>query len=278
MTFERECEWLRYYIMGSDKGIVCFFARKGWLLRGVALLVFSALAAMAVFGVPTGPDTFTVDGSSGFTGGLNGTLIEAEAGNVTSLILAENFESQSWAGYYGNVTGTIVLNDGSNNTLYNWKLANPTGEVYASNGSDVSWSLVSCVNLTANNSMNYTLNHSTLDRFFGINQSDLDGFNETFNDTYLDAAGFFVGDIRIDDQDRCPMLFSFVDNAYQVVSFKEVLLTDNKSVIFTALLNNSLDNFKSGVEPSDFQMLVGEDGHLGKAFSLTNYYFFVELT
>ncbi|MBI4438381.1 hypothetical protein HY640_00445 [Candidatus Woesearchaeota archaeon] len=245
-------------------------------------LVVSALVVMyvmrAVLSVPTGPDTFTVVSSERYTGGVNGTTFVAEAGNVTSLIVDETFISASWAGYYGNVTGTIVLNDGSNNTLYNWKLANPTGEIYASNASEVTWGAVGCVNLSANSSSNYPINSSSLESFFRMNATDSDGFNETFNDTFTDAVGFYVGAVRIDSTNFCPMLFTYVNNAYQTVDFKEVLLTDNRSIIFTALLNDSRDNFKAGTEPSDFQMLVAEDGHGSQASSLTNYYFFVELT
>ncbi|MBI4438931.1 hypothetical protein HY640_03305, partial [Candidatus Woesearchaeota archaeon] len=53
--------------------------RPVYSVLGLSVVVLLVLGSIAVFGVPTGPDTFTVDGSSGFTGGLNGTLIEAEA-------------------------------------------------------------------------------------------------------------------------------------------------------------------------------------------------------
>ncbi len=244
----------------------------------VALSALAFYAYAAEQAVPVGPDTLTVFNSSRYNNTyLNGTLIAAEAGNVTGMNLVTNANTRAWAGYYGNVSGTIVLSDAGSNNLYTWAIANPTGEVYASNGSGVSWSKVACVNLTANSSSNYPANQSTIERFFGINVTDRDGFNETFNSTFNDAAGFYVGATRIDDVPKCPMLFTHTSGAYQTANFKEVLLTDNSSVIFTALLNDSQTGFKGGTELFDFQMLVAENGHLGQESSLTNYYFFVEL-
>ncbi|MBI2133945.1 hypothetical protein HYU11_04655 [Candidatus Woesearchaeota archaeon] len=246
----------------------------------IILVLLVGLAIAAEKNVPTGPETLSVGNSTRYTGGMNGTLIRAEAGNVTSLIISETIVTKAWAGYYGNVTGTIVLNDGLNNTLYNWQLASPTGEIYASNGSDVSWSLIKCVNFTGNmtgiSELYEPFNLTTLERFFGINDTDKDGINETFNDTF-NGNGLMVGEMLINQSQKCPMLYTFMDGAYQTVSFKEVLLHDNKSIIFTALLNDSVDGFKDDNEQMDFQMLVAEDGHIGKEATLTNYYFYVEL-
>ncbi|MBI2133947.1 hypothetical protein HYU11_04665 [Candidatus Woesearchaeota archaeon] len=254
------------------------FSRLIVYMLALLALVLSVFAAQN--SVPTGPDTFQVGNSTYYTGGLNGTYIQAEAGNITNLVVAELTATRSWAGYYGNVTGTIVLNDGLNNTLYNWQLTSPNGEIYASNGSDVSWSLIKCVNYTGNMTgladLYEPFNLTSLERFFGINETNQDGINETFNDTF-NGNGLMVGQEPINQSQKCPMLYTFVDEAYQTVSFKEVLLHDNKSIIFASILNDSLDGFKADDEPMDFQMLVAEDGHVGAEATLTPYYFFVEL-
>ncbi|MBI2133948.1 hypothetical protein HYU11_04670 [Candidatus Woesearchaeota archaeon] len=247
------------------------------LLISVFVMVMNMKQLSAV---PTGPETLSVGNSTFYTGGLNGTYTQAQAGNVTSLIINEPTATKSWAGYYGNVTGTIILSDGLNNTLYNWQLTSPNGEIYASNGSDVSWSLIKCVNFTGNmtgiSELYEPFNLTTLERFFGINDTDKDGVNETFNDTF-NENGLMVGQEPINQSQKCPMLYTYVDEAYQTVSFKEVLLHDNKSIIFASILNDSIDGFKADDEPMDFQMLVAEDGHAGQESTLTNYYFFVEL-
>ncbi len=251
-----------------------------WLAVALSIIMVFAMKTTlaAQTAVPTGPDVLTVFNSSRYNStNINGTSIQAEAGNVTGLVLVDIALTKAWAGYYGNVSGTIVLSDAGSNNLYTWAIASPTGEVYASNGSGVSWSIVNCVNLTANKSSNYPMNQSTLEAFFGIAVTDGDGVNETFNSTFGDTAGFYVSSTLIDDTDKCPMLFTHTSGAYQTTNFKEVLLTDNSSVIFTALLNDSQTGFKGGTELFDFQMLVTEDGHGAQSTSLTNYYFFVEL-
>ena len=249
------------------------------VILGLSVMVMK-ISNAAQNNVPTGSDTFTTFNSSRFSNpNLNGTTVSAEAGNVTGLNLHENTATQAWAGYYGNVSGTIVLSDSASNTMYNWQLTSPSGQIFASNGSMVSWSLTTCVNLTANGSSDYPMNYTMLENFFVINKTDMDGFNETFNDTYNDISGFTVGSVRINTVDKCPMAYTFVDSAYQQTDFKEVLLTDNSSIIFTALINDSKTGFKSSeTDPVDFQMLIAENGHVGSESTLTTYYFFIQLT
>ena len=63
---------------------------------------------------------------------------KAEAGNVTELNISATVVTRGWQGYYGNVSGTITLDDGLNNTMYSWALADPEGEVYASRNNSIS--------------------------------------------------------------------------------------------------------------------------------------------
>jgi hypothetical protein len=65
------------------------------------------------------------------------TGIPALAGNVTELSISGFSITQSWQGYFGNVTGTIMLSDSSDNVMYNWSLASPEGEIYASTNSSI---------------------------------------------------------------------------------------------------------------------------------------------
>ena len=66
-----------------------------------------------------------------------------------------------------------------------------------------------------------------------------------------------------------------MDENTQNISFATVLLTDNHSVIFTALLEVDKDGFRTGTDSHDFQLMVAEDGVYNLA--TTPYYFFVEL-
>jgi len=235
-----------------------------------------ASAAYAQTAEPEPPDTLTVISNERRPDEGSSRIVQAQAGNVSAMQIDDIRTTRYWQGYYGNVTGTITLDDALNNTLYSWDLSQPEGEVYASNGSSVTWTDVSCLNWSS--PVPDPWNITQLESSFHINESDLDGFDETFNKTYSDATGFKVGGITINNLDNCHMLYTYVDDNMQSTSFQEVLLTDNVSLIFTALLEDSVDGFKTGADPNDFQMLVAEDGSPGEETTTTSYYFYVELS
>jgi hypothetical protein len=196
--------------------------------------------------------------------------IAAQAGNVTQLNIFGVTTTQSWQGYYGNVTGSIQLANGDNNVMYNWSLVSPEGEVYAStNGSgEISWGNVACFNMG---------NHGALETKFNISTDDVDGVNETFqtgnsHDPFYTAGNFFGTGV-------CPSTQIF-DNSGQGNDnhFEEVLLTDESDatqVIFAALLEEE-DVVGFDGEIYDFEMIVLEKGKSGDS-GTTPYYFYVEL-
>ena len=101
---------------------------------------------------------------------MTSPTLSAVAGNVTQLTVAGTTVTQTWQGYYGNVTGTITLDDASNNTMYDWALASPEGEIYASQAT-VTWTSgnVQCYDLNqsdVNNSAFVTL--AELETAFGL--------------------------------------------------------------------------------------------------------------
>ena len=257
----------------------------------VALLSFMlAVAVQTALAntVPNPPDTVTT--GPGFRGEqVGGIPIQAIAGNVTALVVTDSSQSQFWQGYYGNVTGRIVLDDAQNSTLFAWELAAPSGEIYAVNTSNVvSWANITCVNFTALNNTDSgkgsgKINLSTLSVQFNMNTSrtlenlSKEGFNYTFNTTF--AGGLTVGTRTIAAGDNCPQAFMFVNELYQTTDFREVLLFDNQSaLVFAAILENSKDGYQAGNDDlSDFQMIVPEDGSPGKESTTATYYFYVEL-
>jgi len=212
----------------------------------------------------------------------------AYAGNVTELTIFGYSTTQTWQGYFGNVSGTVQLADSNNNVLYNWTMASPSGEVYSSTNSSISWNNIQCFNFTAdetyaNEAGNggttnlHGLNLTGLENRFNVVSSDVDGVNETFDllgagthNTFNTANnGFSIGECRntrVYDSSG-----TGVNN-----NFEEVLLYEpsTRSVVFTSLLDNNLSGFDN--KPHDFEMLVLEDGH-GTNVATTPYYFFVEL-
>ena len=215
----------------------------------------------------------------------------AMAGNITGLVISGFATTQTWQGYFGNVTGVIQLADASEDVLYNWSLATPSGEVFSSTNQTVTWSNIQCFNFTANGTQGGTagetaggtsiggLNLTQLETRFNITSNDADGVNETFAfSVAADTHDLFYTASRQFSAGEClhakPYSSSGASTANQ---FEEVLLYEpaTTSVIFASLLEEaSVTGFDGG--DHDFEMLVLEDGH-GTDVSTTTYYFFVEL-
>jgi hypothetical protein len=249
----------------------------------IAILLSAALIGF-VNAAPQGPNTINISSSGRNPANTAPVTVQAEAGNVTAVVIDGTKVTEAWQGYYGNITGTIVLDDANNATFYDWSLPDPTGEIYASNYSSVTWSNVYCINVSQNGTnpirpggIVSNINGSQIELNFGINATDLDGLNETFNATYTDTTGFKVGAITIDIDDGCSLAQLYTDESRDS-GWEELLLTDNTSLIFTALIRDDADMYKTaGGETADFQMLVLENGHPGSESTTTSYYFYVEL-
>ena len=262
--------------------------KSKYILLGILSLVFlSTLFFSFVNAVtPTGgsvtpgsPQTAPAD-----TAGNN----SAFAGNTTFLGVTAYSTTQTWQGYFGNVSGTIQLADASDNVIYNWTLAEPEGEVYASTNSSITWGNIQCFNFTANGTGGLGTAGSTnlgganltvLESTFNIGSSDADGVNETFSfvpagdghDAFTTASlSFGAGE--------CLSTKLFNSGGGQASNqFEEVLLFEpaTSSVVFTSLLEEgALNGFNS--QDNDFQMMVLEDGH-NSDVSATPYFFFVEI-
>jgi hypothetical protein len=232
--------------------------------------------------------------------------LAAEAGNVTLVSINGVSQTKSWQGYWGNVTGTITLDDAQNYTMYSWTSAEPQGEVFAANGTVSNWLTIHCFNFSTdfpgvncswsndrvsnemNNSNNVCLNLTTLESDFGINTTDIDGVNETFNVSGGVSDGtlhvtFDVGLVTI-AEGECPAVDLYENDLQQENTFQEVMMTVNNSadIIFVSILENRSQSARSSIigfnnQLMDFQMLVLDNGHSGSLDDVTTYYFYVEL-
>ncbi len=192
--------------------------------------------------------------------------VAAQAGNVTELNIFGYTTTQAWQGYFGNVTGAIQLADSNHNVFYNWSLAEPEGEIYASTADSINWNSVEC--------FDFATNGAALEAAYNIAPDDKDGVNETFS-TENNHTLFYVNNIQF-DKEQC-MSTQLYDSTGQGVDnhFEEVLLWDGSNVVFTSLLEGaSVNGFDQN--DHDFEMLVLEDGH-GEDTGTTTYYFYVEL-
>jgi len=226
----------------------------------VFILCILLTSSFFVIAVPNGA-TIT----PGTSGRANVTAADddpnAYAGNITELTISGISITQAWQGYFGNVTGVIKLADISDNVMYNWSLASPEGEIYASNASSVAWNGIQCYNETTN--------LTEFEQRFRINPNDADGINETF--TLNDHAPFYTNSKEF-ASGVCNNTKLY--NNAGIGIFDEVLLTDGPSLIFASILQNDVVGFDTN--PHDFQMIVLEDGH-GTDTTTSTYYFWVEL-
>lgn len=210
----------------------------------------------------------------------------AQAGNVTQLNIFGYSITQTWQGYFGNVSGVIELANSNNRVMYNWTLAEAEGEVYASTNSSIMWNNVQCFNFSSTGTYideaglggttnQHGLNLTGLENRFDINYSDVDGIDETFNELNHDM--FYTANKEFSDNE-CRSTHMFNNGGTGIDGqFEEVLLYEpvTASVIFTALLERG-DVVGFNDRDNDFEMMVLENGH-GSDTSSTPYYFFVEI-
>lgn len=189
--------------------------------------------------------------------------MQAQAGNVTEMNIFGYTTTQSWQGYFGNVSGAITLADGNDQMMYNWSLASPRGEVYASTNDSIDWNSLGCFNMTNTTKVN------NLESDFGIEPDDVDGVDETFD--LNDHNDFYTAN-QYFSQGQCSNTKLY--NSTGAGIFDEILLSDGSNTVFTSLLKDDVVGFNN--RTNDFQMLVLEDGHKTDT-STTPYYFYVEL-
>ena len=231
----------------------------------VAMLAFVSLLVF-VKADPTGPDAAITPLSSSRYTEAPGQTTPAQAGNVTEINLNANAITQTWQGYFGNITGTIVLGDSNNKTFYDWSLASPNGEIYATRKSSTPvWASIACASQTQ---------VEAEDTALSADSTDADSVNNTFSNSTAFST-FFVGTAAINQSSQnCWATHTYNDTGAQSTDFAEVLLYDSADIVYTGLLSQDQMGFDGRTH--DFQMLVGENGHAGDS-STTPYYFYLEL-
>jgi hypothetical protein len=222
---------------------------------------------------PEGPTNITVVTSSTKLPSPTQT-IEALGGNVSQLSITAYTQTRTWQAYYGNVSGKITLSDSGGFAVYEWDLANPSGQIYASTTqADFSDGNIECYNLSKTG--NGYLDLHTYEASLGLNNLSSDGIDETFNET-TDYDAFYIGATYINE--TCPTVYLYnASNASSADTYQEVLLYDNTSnnTVFTSIIKQGgILGFNNQVW--DFQMIVAENGRLGDT-QTTTYYFYVAL-
>ncbi|MBN2053002.1 hypothetical protein JW756_05855 [Candidatus Woesearchaeota archaeon] len=205
------------------------------------------------------------------------TTQEVAAGNVTEINLTTISTTKTWAGFYGNITGVLTLEDVYGYVFYNWTANEPKGEIYASPNNTILWQGVTCFEFDGSEG-NFDIEEAELR--FGIQDDDEDGINETFTDDT--NTEFRVGSVTI-TANTCPATNTYTYGQQKVDGdWENVLLTDDDALIFATLIeNDQADNATDKIgfdnRPHDFQLMVAENGHDGYEDTMTTYYFWAEI-
>jgi len=243
---------------------------KLWIMI-VAMLV--ALAASA-YADPVGGNVTQVSPSQRMIIQNSSTSINAMAGNMTELQVNGQRVTKYWQGFYGNVSGNLMLGTPDGANLYNWGQGAVSGEIYASrNSSRINWTAVGCPNTTQVQNEDTYLDANPL--------FSRDSLNQTFN--FTTHPSFEIGGRAVAGCRSTPVN----GNPGVATDFWNVFLTDNGTSlttiddisIYAAVIDPDTAGFNSATY--DFQMLVGERGNGSEEFpsgTSTTYFFYVELS
>jgi hypothetical protein len=218
----------------------------------VALLMFSGLLTAAVAD-PTGAE-LTV-GETSRRDDQAAETHQAVAGNVTQLDISSTQVSSVWQGYYGDISGTITLDNANNQTIYDWSIADPNGQVYASRSAISNWAGVACSSQNQIYVEEATLN---------IPNISTEGINDTFVSVAHDA-------ITVAGTELSGCRSTQAYNSSELGQYWNVLLNVGTNMVFTSIINNDANGFDNSTY--DFELLVPTD----KTSGLMTYNFYVEL-
>ena len=215
--------------------------------------VFAMVMPMVSAAVNPSGATVLTNGTDSTKPATDGEQDVAQGGYVTGLNISGDSQTTKWQGYFGNVTGTIVLMDSSSNSMINWTVSSPNGgEVLACNHTSApTWS-----ELVAGTAAN-------LDTACGFNATDIDSATHTYSQA---ASTVTVAGITI----------SAVSAMTLPDTFETYLLKGANGTwsdyVFAAGIHNDVPGYDGATH--DYQMLVPETEGTGT----TTYLFYMELS
>lgn len=235
---------------------------KGRINRTILFTLLTILGTGFALAQPIGVDNITSETSSRFNDTTTPTAVDAQAGNVTELAITGLSVTKYWQGFYGNITGSIVLADSTGNNFYDWNVSVPTGQVYASRNSSVSWTGVACASAA---------DITAEETFLGHNDTAPDSLTNTFTSTT--HPDITIGSSTVSG---CPATQAYDSTGAQNNAFHQILLNGGGDIVYTTIIENATTAGFNNL-PWHFQLLVGEPGFGLDAESTTPYYFYLEL-
>lgn len=238
--------WCRKYYTGTKEEIMR--GLKATIVTAILILA-AATIAQAQFAQPDGaavsagtPETKT---------NTSAEFVPAQGGNITTVDISGETQTQRWQGFYGNVSGNLTLTDASGDRLFAWDLINVAGEVFASLNQTVDWTTISGVT-----------DCHTDEEITGTG-------NDRVNETYIrnTTVSFDVAGTTITD--AC-QTFTYVSSSPQAKDFEAVILnaTTANNTVYAARINSSTVSFDGGL--NDYQLMVPANS------TPLTYWFYVE--
>jgi len=233
------------------------FSKKAiFVLLGV-LLLGSGLV-MAIRGATVSDQTDLTRWTAVGTAGNDTT----EGGNITSLNLDVNGLTDRWAGYFGNVTGTLYLTDNASGTttyLYKWPSGNATGgEVCVSTNN--TYNFATATGLT---------NAGNIDSAWGFS-GGADLATATYNDGTCTAFKFDEQGVTISNAVKADG--DSGSSSFYSCAINNTAVAYKGDLAFCTSINPSGTNYKG--ESADFELIVPTaEGDT----ATETYYFYAEI-
>ncbi|MCP4647680.1 MAG: hypothetical protein GY852_08095 [bacterium] len=213
-------------------------------------LAFLVLCSGMTFAI--GNATTTEVAQSGYDGETAAGSILTEGGNVSETDIGANQSTEKWAGFFGNVSGQLVLAEAAASPyMYSWTYSGTGGEVCASIDTNFPWA-----------DLQATLN-ATIDSVWGFDPNDADSANNTMTDT--------TGTVVVDAQTETSTAVTTEGN-WQTVALGDGTEAATSDFAFCVNITSGGTNFKGGT--SDYQLMVPANETVA---TYETYYFYVEL-
>jgi len=246
-------------------------------IRLVSLTLFIVLVSLSFILITAEPEGAVVNYLSNTSKNASSPGSRQDnKGTITTVTINTVQQNIKWKAYIGNVSGTLVLRDADDFSIYQWAAGgSPDGEVFITMNETIDWDTIQCANATAIENQQSQLGHSS---------SSGDNIANTFSDQTHEEI--VVGEYTI-TASTCNSTATWVNNTAQTLAedslFQEVLLMDGDlKVLYTALIDQDTSSYRDDESSGgslglrhtyDFQAIVPD--YTG--VSIATYYFYVEI-
>ncbi len=246
--------------------------RKGYAVL-ILLLVLYVSSLTVYTMVRAEPEGASLDYKSNSTKSASSPANRTDDKGYIHVLTLETIQQNiKWKAYVGNVSGTLVLRDADDYSIYEWPSGGaPDGEVYITRNSTIDWSTIQCANDTEITQEQNSLGHAA---------AAADNINNTFSSNLHEQ--FDVGENTISSS-TCKSMATWVNNTAQTMAedalFQEVLLMDtSERIVYASLIDQDTSSYRDDGATTnityDFQAIIPDIDGAG----VSTYYFYVEIS